>query len=304
MRVRGLLRCALAAVVLAAPASVQVRAQVTFPSDFRATDAEKVDGALPNRLEGRTGIDEQLGRTLSQDLEFENERGETVELASLLGNEKPVVVAFVYHNCPMLCSLQLDGLVDAIGASELVVGQDYDVLAVSFDPEDTPARADSVKTRYLRSLGPEAAEGLHFWTVTPETEANVESLARQTGFGYAYDPVTGEYGHSAALIFLSPEGVVTRYLYGVMHAPRDFRLALVEAGQGTVGTTIDRFLMTCYAYDPDARGYAFYAPLALKIGGGLLLLVFGGLLFRLWKREGQRQADASPTGDLPADPAL
>lgn len=304
MQRRGLLRCALAAVLLAAPAFVQVRAQVTSATDFRPTDAEKVDGALPNRLEGRTLIDEQLGRTISPDLEFVNERGETVELASLLGNEKPVLVAFVYHNCPMLCSLQLDGLVDAIGASDLVVGQDYDVLAVSFDPQDTSARADSAKSRYLRALGPQAAAGLHFWTVTPETEENVQSLARQTGFGYAYDPVTGEYGHSAALIFLSPEGVVTRYLYGVMHQPRDFRLALVEAGQGTVGTTLDRFLMTCYAYDPDARGYAFYAPMALKIAGGLLLLVFGGLLFRLWKREGQRQALDTPSGDLPADPAL
>ncbi len=294
--------CLVVAVVLAASASVQ--AQVTFPSDFQPTDAEKVEGALPNRLEGRTGIDEQLGRRLSQDLAFVDESGQSVELASLLDNDKPVVVAFVYHNCPMLCSLVLDGVVDAIGASDLVVGRDYDVLAVSFDPNDTPARADSVKTRYLRSLGPEASDGLHFWTVTPETEENVESLARQTGFGYAYDPVTGEYGHSAALVFLSPEGVVTRYLYGVIHEPRNFRLALVEAGQGTVGTTIDRFLMTCYQYDPDARGYAFYAPLALKLSGVLLLLVFGGLMARLWIREGQRQALDSSTSDLPADPAL
>ena len=302
MWTRGLLGCLVAAVVLAAPAPVQ--AQVTVPSDFQPTDAEKVEGAPPNRLEGRTGIDEQLGRRISQDLQFVNEQGQAVELATLLGNDKPVVVASVYHNCPMLCSLVLDGVVDAVGGTNLVVGQDYDVLAVSFDPNDTPARADSAKARYLRTLGSEAAEGLHFWTVTPETEENVESLARQTGFGYAYDPVTGEYGHSAALIFLSPDGVVTRYLYGVIHPPRDFRLALVEAGQGTVGTTIDRFLMTCYQYDPDARGYAFYAPLALKLGGMLLLLVFGGLMIRLWKREGQRQALDGPAGDLPADPAL
>ena len=302
--------CLMAAVVVAVSASVQARvnppvlAQVTFPTDFQSTDAEKVEGALPNRLEGRTGIDEQLGRSVSQDLQFLNEQGQAVELASLLGKERPVVVAFVYHNCPMLCSLILDGAVEAMAATDLVVGQDYDLLAVSFDPNDTPARADSVKTRYLRSLGPDAAEGMHFWTVTPETEENVASLARQTGFGYAYDPVIGEYGHSAALIFLSPDGVVTRYLYGVMHEARDFRLALVEAGQGTVGTTIDRFLMTCYQYDPDARGYAFYAPLALKLSGVLLLLVFGGLMIRLWMREGQRQALGSPPGDLPADPAL
>ena len=299
MRIRGLL-LGLVAVAFAAPAP----AQVTFPSDFRPTDAEKVEGALPNRLEGRTGIDEQLGRTVSQDLTFLDESGRRVRLASLFGNERPVVVAFVYHNCPMLCSLVLDGVADAMGTSDLVVGEDYDVLAVSFDPADTPARADSAKARYLRALGPEAADGFHFWTVTPELEASVQSLARQTGFGYAYDVVTGEYGHSAALVFLSPDATVTRYLYGVLHEPRDFRLALVEAGQGTVGTTVDRFLMTCYAYDPDARGYAFYAPLALKLGGVLLLLVFGGLMFRLWSREGQRQAADTPAGDLPADPAL
>ena len=311
MRARALASVLAVAAVLVAPAQIQsASAQVTFPSDFPATDGEKIEGSLPNRMEGRTLINEQLGRYVSGDLAFVDEQGETVRLGSLLNRGKPLAVVFVYHNCPMLCSLVLDGVADAIATTDLRLGEDYEVLAVSIDPDDTPARADSAEARYLRGLqmtglsAAEADSALHFWTVTPETEANVEAFAAETGFGYAYDPLIGEYGHSAAAIFLSPDGKVTRYLYGAIYAARDWRLALVEAGEGTVGNTVDRFLLTCYAYDPDARGYAFYAPLALKVGGGLVLLLFGGLLVRLWLREGQRQALGTTPGDLPPDPAL
>ncbi|HEX8386371.1 MAG TPA: SCO family protein, partial [Rubricoccaceae bacterium] len=202
-----------------ATAGAGVQAQVTTGT-IPPVDGEAGQGALPNRLAGQVGITENLGGHVSPDLTFVDEGGRAVRLGSLLNRDRPVVLAFVYHSCPMLCSLVLDGLSDAVKAVDLPVGAEYEVLAVSIDPDDTPARADSAKARYVERIGrPEASAGLHFWTVTPETERNVERLAEDVGFRYAYDTRTGEYGHNAALFVLSPTGTITRYLYGIDYPP-------------------------------------------------------------------------------------
>jgi protein SCO1/2 len=290
---------------LLAAAFVQpAAAQVLSPSKVRPIDGQ-AEQALPNRLQGEVGIVEELGATVPGSLTFRDEAGREVQLESLLGRDRPVVVAFVYHSCPMLCSLVLDGVATAVAESDLAVGEDYDVLAVSIDPADTPARADSAKAEYVRRIGqPGAAEGLHFWTVTPETEGNVEALAEAVGFRYGYDVRTGEYAHGAALILLSPEGVVTRYLYGIVPHARDFRLALVEAGEGTIGNTLDRFLLTCFEYDEDAQSYSLAVLTVTKIGGGLLLLALGAMLFVFWRREARRTASRwDGVGSVPPAPA-
>ena len=298
MRSRGL-HTILAAISLGMAMLGQVSAaQVTSSSQFAPLDGQEGQGALPNRLAGEVRIAEELGATVPQDLTFLDETGAEVRLGDLLGNERPLVVAFVYHNCPMLCSLILDGVSSAVEVSDLEVGADYDVLAVSMDPNDTPQRASEVKARYVQQIGdPEAASGLHFWTVGSEHEASVQALAEAVGFGYAYDVRTGEYAHNAVLVFLSPEGMVTRYLYGIDYAPRDFRLALVEAGEGTVGSSLDRFLLTCFEYDEDAQSYSLAILTATKIGGGLLLLVVGALMFVLWRREIGRTPEGWDTPD-------
>lgn len=280
-------------------------AQVTNPSSFPVIDGEdKTPGALPNRLAGQTDIEEHLGAFVTPELTFQDEAGETVALGSLLGQDKPVVVAFVYHSCPMLCSLILDGVMDGVGGLDgLTPGVDYEVLAVSFDPRDTPEVAARVEARYAAELGrPGVERGLHFWTVTPDTEDHVEQLAAELGFGYAYDAQQGEYAHSAAAMFLAPDGKITRYLYGVQFDPLHFRLAVVESGEGTVGSTLDRFLLTCFAYDPDTKSYSLAILTALKIGAGLLTVLLGGLLVYFWRREGRRSTrpddvlgPASPT---------
>ena len=306
MKPCGLLSLLLAAALLAVGAGVQpAAAQVISPSKMTPLDGQEGQGALPNRLAGEVGIAETLGERVPQELTFFDEAGRPVRLADLLGRDRPVALVFVYHTCPMLCSLALDGLAEAVAGTDLRVGEDYDVLAVSVDPRDTPARADSAKAKYAAQIGrPAAAAGLHFWTVTPETEANVRELAEAVGFRYAYDVRTGEYAHGAATVFLSPDGTVTRYLYGIGHAPRDFRLALVEAGEGTVGTTLDKFLMTCFEYDEDARSYSLAVLTVTKIGGGLLLLALGTMLFVFWRREARRTAsrwdDAAPGSAAPA----
>lgn len=276
-------------------------AQVTSTSDFLPLDGQEGQGALPNRLVGEVGVDETLGATVPTDLTFLDESGAEVQLSTLLDGERPLAVAFVYHNCPMLCSLTLDGVSEAIAASDLTLGEDYQVLAVSIDPNDTPQRAREAKARYVRQIGPDAdPAAFHFWAVGEEHEPSVERLAEAVGFRYAYDVRTGEYAHGAVLTFLSPEGTVTRYLYGIDYAPFDFKLAAVEASEGTVGSTVDRFLLTCFQYDEDAQAYSLVALKALKIGGGLLLLIAGGYLFMLWRREVLKTPDH---WDLPPDPA-
>ncbi len=300
MTTRGHRLSVLAAVTVAATAlgAVQPAAQVVSPSRIAPVDGQASDGTLPNRLRG-VGIVEDLGARVPQDAPFVDESGRTVRLAEVLGRGRPVMLAFAYHSCPMLCSLVLDGVAEAVAADEsLRPGRDYEVVVVSVDPRDTPARARAARERYVGRIGdPAVAAGMHFWTVTPETEASVKRLAASVGFGYAWDPRTEEFAHHAALMMLSPEGVLTRYLYGIAYAPRDVRLALVEAGDGTIGTPFDRFLVTCYEFDDEARSYSLAALSLLKWGGGLTLLVVGGGLLAFWRREGRRSRQQAGDAD-------
>ena len=304
MRTRGHVSRLLAAVTLAATALAAVQpghasAQVYSPSRVPALDGQQPPGTLPNRLVSDVGVVENFGVTVPADDPFLDESGRTVRLSSVLGQERPVLLVFVYHSCPMLCSLVLDGVAEAVAATDdLRPGRDYEVVAVSMDPRDTPGRAAEAKARYVAAIGdPAVAAGMHFWTVTEGTEASVKDLTEAVGFGYAWDAQTEEYAHNAAMIVLSPAGTVTRYLYGIAYPPRDVRLALVEAGDGTVGTPFDRFLMTCYEFDHEAQSYSLAALTLLKIGGGLLLVVFGGAMLLFWRREGRRQHQSAWTLD-------
>ena len=295
----------------AAGGAVQPAAQVISPSKFAPLDGQEGQGAVPNRLVGQYGVDEKLGETVPTDLTFVDEAGRTVALSSIMTGERPVLLAFVYHDCPMLCSLVLDGVADGVAGTDAVLGEEYSVLAVSVDPDDTPALAAEAKARYVREIGdPAAADALHFWTVTPETEGHVQRLADAVGFRYGYDARTGEYAHAAAVMLLSPRGKVTRYLYGMRYAPFDLNLAIVEAGQGTVGSTLDRFLLTCFEYDHDAQAYSLTVLTITKIGGAILLLALGTTLFVFWRREGrstaERWGEVPPPRPLgpPGDPTL
>ena len=283
-RLRVLL-LALAAIVAIAGADVQAQV-VDSPRPLIDGQAE---GVLPNRLANDVGVVERLGEKVSPETEFVDASGRTVRVGDLLNQGKPVVVAFVYHNCPMLCSLVLDGLSEAMAESDLQPGTDYTALALSFDARDTPELASGAKARYVEKVDrPGAASGFHFWT---GEEDAIERFTSEAGFGFAYDAKTGEFAHNAVLAFLSPDGTITRYLYGVQFPERDFRLALVEAGEGTVGSTIDRILLTCYQFDPDARSYSLTILGVMKWGGGLLTLALLGVLAFFWRRETQRQTD-------------
>ncbi|MDX1418472.1 MAG: SCO family protein [Rubricoccaceae bacterium] len=248
-------------------------------------------------------VTEHLGERVSPDLVFTNSAGEAVRFGDLLG-ERPVLLSFSYHTCPMLCSLVLDGVAEALGETDLRAGEDFAVVNVSVDPRDTPERAAEAKAKYVAQVSavqPDLAEHWHFLT---GEEAAVRQLAREAGFGYAWDEATQQYAHQGVLVFLSPTGKITRYLYGIGYPPRDVRLALVEAGDGTVGSTLDRLILTCFQYDADARSYTPVILNIMKLGGGLLLVVLAIFFVPLWLRERARTAGPDALGPIAGlDPA-
>lgn len=235
------------------------------------------------------GMDEQLGSYVPADLVFLDETGKEVRIGSYLDGERPVLLNFVYHNCPMLCSLVLDGLTTTLRDMQWTPGEEFDVLTVSFASSEGPDLAARAKERYLGQLGrPSAASGWHFLT---GTEENVQALARSVGFQFKWIEAQQEYAHPAAVMFLSGEGKITRYLHGMEYAARDVRAALVEASEGKVGTPMDQVFLYCFQYDPTANSYVLHATNLMKGGGVLTLLALGSVLVIFWRRERQSQRE-------------
>lgn len=236
-------------------------------------------------------VTEHLGERISPDTEFVDSEGAPVRIGDFLGKGHPVVLLFAYHTCPMLCSLVLDGLSEAVIETELTPGSDFEVVSLSFNHREGPERAAEAKAMYverMRSAKPDIAENWHFLT---GEEENIRTLTDEVGFGFEWDEATQQYAHNAIVVFLGPDGTITRYLYGIQHNPRDFRLAIVEAGHGTVGSTLDRFLLTCFRFDTTSRSYSPYILNIMKMGGVLLLLVLAVFFIPMWLRERKRSTD-------------
>ena len=254
--------------------------------------AQRSGQPLP-RGYGDAGLDEQLGETVPTDVTLYDEEGEEVTLASYLQGGRPVILNFVYYDCPMLCNILLDGFTGALEGMEWTPGGEFEVVTVSFATGETPEMAARAKRSYLKKLGrPEAADGWHFLT---GDEAEVERLTQAAGFSFAWNEDLQQYAHPAALVFLSPEAKITRYLYGLTFPPGDVRKALVEASDGTVGTTVDRLLLYCLQYDPNANSYVLHAQNAMRLAGLVTVLVLGAGLFLLWRRERHRTGEPAFT---------
>jgi len=252
------------------------------------------DPSIPP-LARESGIEEHLDEHVPLDLPLVDDTGRAIEFGDVFHDGKPVVLVFAYHSCPMLCSVVLDAFAVSLREADLVPGRDFTPVVVSFDPRDTPQRSAEVKARYVAQA---ARPGLdESWRFLTGEADDTRALADAVGFEYARDARSGEYAHPAAMIFLTPDGRVARYLYGAGFSDRDFHFALVEAGEGRTGTTLDRFILTCYHYDPDARTYAPFAIGMMKLGGALLLVVMAVVLIPLWRRERHRR-DPEP-GDVP-----
>jgi protein SCO1/2 len=198
------------------------------------------------------------------------------------------VLALVYYDCPMLCGLILSGMAKAMRENGLELGRDYEAVTVSFDPTEKPAQAAERRRGYLQSLGRDDQGRL--WPFTVASEASARRLSDAVGFHYAWDEATGEWAHMAAIFVLTPDGKVSRYLYGIEYPPKDFRLSVVEAADGKVGTSFDRFLLTCYRYDPASRKYEPYAWGFVRAGAAVVMVALFGLIAGLVWRERRSKA--------------
>lgn len=230
-----------------------------------------------------TSVTERLSAQIPLDHEFVDESGAKVAFRSFFARGRPVLLNLGYYGCPALCGAVLNGVVDGLKGVSLEPGKDFEIVTVSIDPKEQPELAKKKKDAYLEVYGREGARAHWHFLTSPDDQ--VKRLAQAVGFGYRYDEVTRQYLHGAAIMFLSPSGKLTRYLYGVELAPRDLRFAIVESGEGRVGTTWDRILLNCYGYDPRVRGYAVAARTVMFWGGAVTMLGVFSMIFVFFRRE-------------------
>jgi protein SCO1/2 len=237
-------------------------------------------------LEG-VGITEHLEAQLPLELTFLDETGKTVRLGDSFTPGRPVIVNLVYFNCPMLCNVLMDGFIEGLRGVDWIPGKEFEIVTLSIDPQDTPASALVKRDAMVKRLGRlEAAHGWHFLT---GEEANIRRLADTIGFEYQYSEEKKEYMHAAAIYIATPEGKLSRYLYGVQFDPATMRLSLVEASDGKIGSTVDQILLFCFAYDHTAGRYGPVAFRIMQLGAGLCAVVLIAFLAAAWIVESRRR---------------
>ena len=230
---------------------------------------------------------EQLGLPVA-DAPFMDTAANHVQLREFAARGKPVLLTLVYFDCPMLCSLVQQGVIKALNQTGLRLGQDYDGLTVSFSPRDTVGEARLRQGGYLQTLKNAEHARPSDWPFLTGGEASIRALADSVGFHYRWDKESEQFEHPAVSMVLSPDGRISRYLYGVEFSPRDLKLAILEASQGKVGTTLDRVILRCFKYDPASRKYHFYVMGALRLGSGFFAVALAAMLGVLWWREAKK----------------
>jgi protein SCO1 len=276
MRPRGALFIALLAASLTAGPARAGKKELVYPQG-----SEQPLAALQD-----IDVIEHIGDRVPPGLTFSDEAGKPVKLESLFNRGKPVLVTLGYHRCPMLCGLVLDGIVKAQKASNLALGKDMLAVDISIDPAEDAKLLEATQRRVVELAGKGATKAdWPFWTSTTDGAAAARALADAVGFRYKYDPDSKQFAHDAVAFVLTPEGVIARYLYGVDYPARDFRMAVVEASGGRVGTSFDKVILSCYRYDPATRRYAPFVMGFMRIGGLTVFLALAGLLTVLWRKE-------------------
>jgi protein SCO1/2 len=224
-------------------------------------------------------------------LQFTESTGRQVSLDDLFDGERSVLLTLNYSNCPMLCSLQLNGLFDALGDMKWDLGENFVMVTASIDPTETPARAQLTKQKYLKAYGRPGVSG--GWHCIVGNESNIRSLADAVGFHYTFVEDTGEYAHAAVTMVLTPDGRVSRYLYGVEYDPQTIRLSLVEAADGGIGSSMDQILLFCFHYDATKGRYGPAAANVMRFGGLITLFGLVGMIAVFWRRGVQRATQPS-----------
>jgi protein SCO1 len=239
---------------------------------------------MPSQLKD-VGIDQELNHQVPLDLVFHDETGKTVRLGDYFG-KKPVILSLIYFNCPQLCPMVENGLLESLQRVQFSIGDQFNVLTISFDPNDKPAQAFAKRATYLSMYNRKgAAAGWHFLT---GDEASIAALTKAVGFHYKYDPQTKMFSHATAIIVLTPQGKVARYFYGIRYPAGAVRLALVESSHGKIGNPVDAVMLYCSQYNPATGKYSLLISRVLFIGALVTVVLLGGLLLVLF-RSGRRK---------------
>lgn len=246
----------------------------------------QTNSATPPQLPGKVAIDQKLNAQLPMDLMLRDESGRVVRLGQYFNHGRPVLLNFMYYRCPMLCPMVMDGIANGLTELRFDIGREFDVITVSVDPRDTPEQATAKKETYVKRYGRfGAANGWHFLT---GPESAIKKLTNTVGFQYAYDIKMDQFAHGAVLLAVTPQGRVSRYLYGFEYKARDLRLALVEASAGKIGNASDAILLLCYHYDPATGKYSRSAMNFVRAGGVATILSLAGFIFIMIRKEHSR----------------
>jgi len=252
-------------------------------------------GMMPGQVQPATpspdllnsiGIDQKLGAQVPLDLPFKDEDGRDVKLGDYFGS-KPVVLALVYYDCPMMCTEVLNGMVSAFSVLKFDIGKDYNVVTVSFDAREKPALASEKKAVYVRRYGrPGGEQGWHFLT---GQQPAIDALTSAVGFRYRWDERTQQFAHATGIMVLTPQGKLAQYYYGVEYSPRDLRLGLIQSSQNRIGTVVDQVLLYCYHYDPRSGKYGLIITRVYQVAGAITVLGLGTLILLMLKLEPKRR---------------
>ncbi len=245
-------------------------------------NSQSISSNVKPEILDQIGIEQRLDESIPLGLTFRDESGESVQLQKYFG-EKPVVLTLVYYECPMLCSMILNGLLKSINVLSFDVGKEFDILTVSFDPAETPALAVAKKTSYLSKYArPGAENGWHFLTGDPES---IKKLTEAVGFKYTRDPLTGQFVHASGIMVLTPTGKLSKYFYGVEYSSRDLKLGLMEAATNKIGSPVDQLLLYCYHYDPATGKYGVVIMNVIRVAGIATVLALGSFMLLMLRRD-------------------
>lgn len=240
----------------------------------------------------RAGFDQKLGAQLNLDLTFRDETGQTVRLGDLFREGRPAILNLVYFNCPMLCGLVMNGVVDAAKNLKFTPGDEYEILTISFDHTEGADLAAAKKANVLKELARPGAEA--GWRFLTGDEAQIRELTESVGFSFAYDEKSEEYAHASGIMVVTPEGKLSHYFYGVMYEPRDLRLALVEASSGRIGSPVDQMMLFCYHYNPVTGAYGAAIMNFLRAGAALTVAAIAWFVVSSFRRESSSRKLTQP----------
>lgn len=279
-------RLASVSFIILVAVTAQAAAQMSgLPAAGYKTEAGMSASTVPVPLRD-IGFDQRLNERMPLDIPFLDEAGRSVRLGDFFG-ARPVVLVFAYFECPMLCTMSLNGLGSALNILSLEPGRDFEIVTISFNPKDTPASAREKKAQYLQRYKHPAAGGA--WHFLTGGEGSIDRITDAAGFRFTWDEPTKQFAHPTGVMVLTPDGRLARYLYGIEYGPRDLRYALVEASEGRVGNPVDALLLYCFHYDPMTGRYGIAIMRAIRLASGATVLAIGGFVFLMLRRERRTQ---------------